>query len=80
MVNNMIYLSPADRHKAKLITDDAGTAPNAKGGTRITVHVYIPATIHGAHVVSSNNRYQVTDVADGTGGRVVTLTLDVPTS
>jgi hypothetical protein len=80
MVNNMIYLSPSDRHNAKLITDDAGTAPNAKGGTRITVHVYIPATIHGAHVVSSNNRYQVTDVADGTGGRVVTLILDVPTS
>lgn len=80
MVNNMIYLSPADRHKAKLITDDAATASNGRGGTRITVHVYIPAAVHGAHVVSSNNRYRVTDVADGSGGRVMTLILDVPTS
>lgn len=80
MVNNMIYLSPADRHNAKLIIDDAGTAPNGNGGTRITVHVYIPAAVHRAYVVSSNNRYQVTDAADANGGRSVTLTLDVPTS
>ncbi|HMJ38562.1 MAG TPA: hypothetical protein VK606_03330 [Verrucomicrobiae bacterium] len=80
MVNNMIYLSPVDRHKAKLISDDAGTAPNGNGGTRITVHVYIPAVVHGAYVVSSNNRYQVTDAAGANGGRIVTLTLDVPTS
>lgn len=80
MVNNMIYLTPADKHKAKLITDEAGVEPNGRGGTLITVHVYIPATVHSAHVVSSNNRYRVTDVADGSGGRVVTLILDVPTS
>jgi len=80
MVNNMIYLSPADLHNAKLITDDASTAPNGKGGTRITVHLYIPAVIRGAHVVSSNNRYQVSDAADGSGGRILTLVLDVPTS
>jgi len=80
MVNNMVYLSPADFHNAKLITDDAATAPNGLGGTRITVHVYIPSTIRGAHVVSSNNRYQVSDVADGSGGRVLTLILDVPAS
>ena len=80
MVNNMIYLSPADRHKAKLITDEAAVAPNGRGGTLITVHVYIPATIHGAHVVSSNYRYRVTNAGDGSGGRVVTITLDVPTS
>ena len=80
MVNNMVYLSPSDKHNAKLITDDAATAPNGRGGTRITVHVYIPAAVHGAHVVSSNNRYRVSDVADGYGGRVVTLSLDVPTS
>ena len=80
MVNNLIYLSPADRHKAKLITDEAGVEPNGRGGTLITVHIYIPATIHGAHVVSSNYRYRVSNAGDGNGGLVVTLTLDVPTS
>jgi hypothetical protein len=80
MVNNMIYLSPADRHKAKLITNAAGVAPNGRGGTLITVNVFIPATIHGAHIVSSNYRYRVTNAGDGSGGRVVTLILDVPTS
>jgi hypothetical protein len=80
-VNNMIYLSPADRHRASLITDSATTAPDGRGGTRITVHVYIPAAVHGAYVRSSNYRYQVTDT-DSTpgGGTVITLSLDVPTS
>jgi hypothetical protein len=80
MVNNMIYLSPADRHKATLITDEAGVSPNGRGGTLITVHVFIPATIRGAYVVSSNYRYRVSSAGDGSGGRVVTLTLDVPAS
>lgn len=80
MVNNMIYLSPADWHNAKLITDDAQVAPNGRGGSLITVHVYIPATIRGAYVVSSNYRYRVADARDGSGGRILTLTLDVPTS
>lgn len=80
MVNNMIYLSPADRHKAKLITDEAHVASNGRGGTLITVRVYIPATIHGAHIVSSNYRYRVTNAGDGSGAQVVTLILDVPTS
>ncbi len=81
MVNNMIYLSPADRHRASLIKDDAATAPDGKGGTLITVHVYIPAAVHGAYVRSSNFRYQVTDAhSTPGGGTVVTLRLDVPTS
>ncbi|MHB8590158.1 MAG: hypothetical protein ACYDA0_15145 [Candidatus Dormibacteraceae bacterium] len=80
-VNNMIYLSPIDRHIAKLITDDATPAPDGKGGTLITVHVYIPQIAHGANVVSANYRYRVTD-SDGArgGGMVLTLQLDVPTS
>jgi len=81
MVNNMIYLSVTDRHLASLITGDAAAAPDGRGGTLITVHVYIPPAVHGAFVVSSNYRYEVQDT-DGTlgGGRVVTLSLDVPTS
>ena len=80
-VNNMIYLSPTDLHLPKLITDDATTAPDGRGGTLITVHVYLPAASHGGHVVSNNFRYRVTDssTAQG-GGTLLTLNLDVPTS
>lgn len=80
-VNNMIYLAPIDRHRASLITDSATTAPDGRGGTLITVHVYIPTAVHGAYVRSSNYRYQVTDShSTPGGGTVVTLSLDVPTS
>jgi hypothetical protein len=80
-VNNMIYLSPVDRHIARLITDDATTAPDGRGGTLITVHVHIPAGAHGANVVSANHRYEVKD-SNGTpgGGTTLTLKLDVPTN
>ena len=80
-VNNMIYLSPVDRHIARQITDDATVAPDGKGGTLITVHVHFPVGAHGASVESNNYRYRVTKTG-GTpsGGVVVTLNLDVPTS
>ena len=80
-VNNMIYLSPVDRHIASQISANAGAAADGKGGTLITVHVYIPSSAHGASVVSSNFRYEVND-SGGTrnGGVTLTLTLDVPTS
>ncbi|HEV2028114.1 MAG TPA: hypothetical protein VGS16_06225 [Candidatus Dormibacteraeota bacterium] len=80
-VNNMIYLAPEDLHIAKQITDDATVAPDGRGGTLITVHVYLPAASHGGHVVSNNFRYRVSDSnsAQG-GGAVLTLLLDVPTS
>ncbi len=80
-VNNMIYLSPVDRHIARQITDDATVAPDGKGGTLITVHVHFPSGAHGAAVVSNNYRYRVTKTG-GTpsGGVVLTLNLDVPTS
>jgi len=80
-VNNMIYLSPVDRHIARQITASAAAVADGKGGSLITVHVYIPSGAHGASVVSSNYRYRVTNT-DGTrdGGAVLTLTLDVPIS
>jgi len=80
-VNNMIYLSPVDRHIASQITGDAATSPDGKGGTLITVHIHVPQGAHGANVVSNNFRYRVTDT-NGTpsGGTVLTLQLDVPTS
>jgi len=80
-VNNMIYMSPVDRHIANQITDDATTAPDGRGGTLITVHVHIPSAAHGASVVSNNYRYRVTKTGGTTdGGITLTMTLDVPTS
>jgi hypothetical protein len=80
-VNNMVYLSPVDRHLASRITDDASAISDGKGGTLITVHVVIPQGAHGASVVSNNFRYRVTDTSGAPGGgTVVTLLLDVPTS
>lgn len=77
----MIYLSPVDRHIAKQITAGASAAADGKGGSLITVHVYIPSGAHGASVVSSNYRYRVTKSgATRDGGTVLTMTLDVPTS
>jgi hypothetical protein len=80
-VNNMVYLSPVDRHIARQITDSATVAPDGRGGTLITVHVHIPQGAHGANVVSANYRYEVKD-ANGTpnGGITLTMKLDVPTS
>ena len=80
-VNNMVYLSPIDRHIARQITDSASTAPDGRGGTLITVHVHIPQGAHGANVVSANYRYAVKDSGGTTdGGITLTMTLDVPTS
>ena len=80
-VNNMVYLSPIDRHIARQITDSATTAPDGRGGTLITVHVHIPQGAHGASVVSANYRYAVKDSGGTTdGGITLTMTLDVPTS
>ena len=80
MVNNMVYTSLQDRHNASRITDDASAEPDGFGGTLITVHVYIPPTVHGAYTVSSDNRYRVTTSGSGNGGTVITVRLAVPTS
>ncbi len=80
VVNNMVYLSVADRHYASLITDDAVAAPDGRGGTLITIHVYVPSAVHGAFTVSSDNRYKVSTSGGGTAGTVITLHLDVPAS
>ena len=80
-VNNMITMSMADKDLTKLVTGDATAAPDASGGTLITVHVSIPQGAHGANVVSTNHRYNVTASASTpAGGVVLTLVLDVPAS
>jgi hypothetical protein len=75
VVNNLVYLPPNAMHLKDQITDDATAQPDGHGGTLLTVHVHVPAR---AHVVSSENRYGLSDQGDG--DTVVTLLLDVPTS
>ena len=80
-VNNMITMSLADKDFAKLVTDDATAGPDGVGGTLITVHVHIPQGAHGANVVSTNHRYNVTATSSTpSGGVVLILELDVPAS
>ena len=72
-VNNQVYLSAAARHLLNNVTDTASAAADGRGGTLVTVHVFVPGA---AHVVSSVNRYGISTAKDGS--TVVTLTLDVP--
>jgi hypothetical protein len=73
VVNNQVYLPPYDMHLKDQITDGAVAQPDGHGGTLITVYVHVPAH---SHVVSSENRYQVTAQQDGS--YLITLHLDVP--
>jgi hypothetical protein len=77
-VNNMIYVPVYDMHLATHFPVSATTAADGHGGTLITVHVQVAWGVSLAHVVSSENRYQVASPGDGTGGTVVTTYLDVP--
>lgn len=79
-VNNMVYLPPMYRHAEREITDAASAVPDGYGGTLVTVNVWNPSGVSQGHVVSSNNRYQVSSEASGEGGAVLTLYLDVPTT
>ena len=79
-VNNMIFLPPMYRHVISQVTDGASTRPDGHGGTLVTVYVRIPSGVSAGHVVSSENRFQVSSEAGGQGGVVVTLYLDVPIS
>jgi hypothetical protein len=77
-VNNMIYVPRYDMHLTTHFPVSATTASDGHGGTLITVHVQVASGVSFAHVVSSENRYQVASPGDGTGGTVVTTYLDVP--
>lgn len=72
-VNNQVYLPPYAMHLKSQIHDAAFATPDSSGGTLITVYVFVPDS---ARVVSSENRWRVTDTGDGS--TVVTLHLHVP--
>src|SRR5258708_37716438 len=77
-VNNMIYIAQSEARLGSAITDSATAATNGPGHTLITVLMTLPSGITLAHVVSSVYRYQVSSQADGTGGTILRLFLDVP--
>ena len=72
-VNNQVYLSASALHLMDNVSDTASAAPDGRGGTLVTVQVFVPGA---ARVVSSVYRYGISAVKYGS--TVVTLTLDVP--
>lgn len=74
-VNAQVYLPAGSQELMDQVSDSASARPDGRGGTLITVSVFVPAP---AHVVASVNRYRVSAAGDGDG--VVTLLLDVPIS
>jgi hypothetical protein len=79
-VNNMVYIPPSAVHLVSHFPATATVAPDGHGGTLITVRVQIASGVSLAHVVSSENRFQISSPANGTGGTVVTTYLDVPSA
>jgi hypothetical protein len=74
-VNNQVFLPPYAMHLKGSIHDTAFATRDSSSGTLITVTVFVPER---AHVVASENRWQVSDARDGSS--VVTLYLRVPIS
>jgi hypothetical protein len=77
-VNNMIYVPIYDMRLATHFQASATAVSDGHGGTLITVQIQVAWGVAFAHVVSSENRFQVVSPGDGTGGTVVTTYLDVP--
>jgi hypothetical protein len=77
-VNNMIYVPIYDMHLVTQSSVSATAESDGAGGTLITVHVQVAPGVSMAHIVSSENRFQVSSPGNGTGGAVVTTYLDVP--
>src|SRR5690348_14142620 len=55
-VNNRVYLPAGSQQLMDEVTGSATTRPDGKGGTLVTVTVFVPAP---AHVVASVYRYRV---------------------
>ncbi len=79
-VNTYVTVLKPEVHYLNDFQSEASNAPDGRGGTLITVHVYLPAGLSSARVTSSVNRYGVSASAIGAGGSLVTLYLDVPKS
>ena len=80
MVNTYVTVLKPQVHYLNDFTSSASTAPDGRGGTLITVRVYLPVGLSAARVTSTVNRYQVSASGSGVGGSVVILYLDVPKS
>src|SRR5579872_2417085 len=73
LINNMVYLPPYALHLKSQVVDGAVAVPDGRGGSLVIVHVSIPAGVSAGHVVSSDNRFQVSSQGSGSGGSQVTL-------
>jgi hypothetical protein len=74
-VNNQVYLPAGSQLLMREVTDEVSARADGKGGTLITVNVFVPVE---AYVVSSVNRFGIS--AAKKGRNVVTIFLDVPIS
>ncbi|TMB99891.1 MAG: hypothetical protein E6J40_03320 [Chloroflexi bacterium] len=79
-VNNTIYLPPYERHVADHFAATATATADGHGGTLINVRVNVASGVSSAHVVASVQRFQVSTDGGGSGGTVVSLDLDVPST
>ena len=79
-VNNTIYLPPYERHVAAHFAATATATADGHGGTLINVRVNVASGVSSAHVVASVQRFQVSSDGGGSGGTVVSLDLDVPST
>ena len=79
-VNNTIYLPPYERHVADHFAATATATADGHGGTLINVRVNVASGVSSAHVVASVQRFQVSSDGGGSGGTVVSLDLDVPST
>ena len=80
VVNNYLYGSPVYRHLYRQVTADGYAVPDGGLGSLVTVKVHVPPGLAHLLVVSAQQHSKITASADGSGGEVITLTLDVPES
>jgi len=78
MVNTTVYIPLGAQHLKGAVTQATTARPDGFGGTLIVVTIGLPAGVYRAEVVSSENRYQVSDLAYGSGGSTLKLYLDIP--
>ena len=80
-VNVAVSVLQGEAKYIKTVLTDAVTAPDASGGTLVTVNVTVPATITVARVNAGVRKYKVsTDTVTVAGGTSTTLYLVVPTT
>jgi len=79
-VNSSVSVPASQARNINAVEVQAGTAPDGRGGTLITIHVAVPSSITTANVTATVKKFKVSTSATVAGGGATTLYLDVPTS